>query len=96
MPNHRTLYEAVPGPRELAPGADIARNSSSQATAPNGDKVDKILTFHRGSYVIDVALRRHQRRHRADRAVRVFPAVRDTEDAGRAQLDGAGVVSSGR
>ena len=54
MPNHRTVYEVLPGPRELAPGAD-SLELKLQTTAPNGDKVVQVLTFHRGSYVIDVA-----------------------------------------
>ena len=54
MPNHRSVYEALPGPRELAPGADRV-DLRLQTTAPNGDKIVQILTFHRGSYVIDVA-----------------------------------------
>ena len=54
MPNHRTTYEVLPGPRELAAGADRLE-LKLQATAPNGDKVAQVLTFHRGSYVIDVA-----------------------------------------
>ncbi len=53
MPNHRTRYEALPGPRELIAGADSVE-LKLQATAANGDKVLQILTFHRGSYVIDV------------------------------------------
>ena len=43
-----------PGPRELAPG-QRPLELKLQATAANGDKVVKTLTFHRGSYVIDVA-----------------------------------------
>jgi YidC/Oxa1 family membrane protein insertase len=54
MPNHRTLWQVLPGPRELAPGAD-SLEVKLQATATNGDKVVQTLTFHRGSYVIDVA-----------------------------------------
>jgi YidC/Oxa1 family membrane protein insertase len=54
LPNHRTLYEPLPGPRELAPGADKLE-LKLEATAPNGDKVVQTLTFHRGTYVIDVA-----------------------------------------
>jgi YidC/Oxa1 family membrane protein insertase len=54
MPNHRSVYEALPGPRELAPGADRLE-LRLQTTAQNGDKVVQVLTFHRGSYVIDVA-----------------------------------------
>jgi YidC/Oxa1 family membrane protein insertase len=53
MPNHRTVYDEVPGPRELAAGADRLE-LRLQTTAPNGDKVVQILTFHRGTYVIDV------------------------------------------
>jgi YidC/Oxa1 family membrane protein insertase len=54
MPNHRTLWQVLPGPRELAPGMD-ALDVKLQATTANGDKVVQTLTFHRGSYVIDVA-----------------------------------------
>jgi YidC/Oxa1 family membrane protein insertase len=54
MPNHRTPYQALPGPRELAAGADKVE-LKLETTAANGDKVVETLTFHRGSYVIDVA-----------------------------------------
>jgi YidC/Oxa1 family membrane protein insertase len=54
MPNHRTLWQVLPGPRELAPGTD-ALEVKLQATTASGDKVVQTLTFHRGSYVIDVA-----------------------------------------
>jgi YidC/Oxa1 family membrane protein insertase len=54
LPNHRTVYEPLPGPRALAAGQDRLE-VRLQATAANGDKVVQVLTFHRGSYVIDVA-----------------------------------------
>jgi YidC/Oxa1 family membrane protein insertase len=54
MPNHRTLWQALPGPRQFAPGADTLE-VKLQTTAGNADKVVQTLTFHRGSYVIDVA-----------------------------------------
>ena len=54
MPNHRTVYQVLPGPRELAPDADKLE-VRLQANAANGDKITKTLTFTRGSYVIDVA-----------------------------------------
>ena len=54
MPNHRTAYEIVAGSRELAPGAERIE-LRLQATAANGDKIVQVLTFHRGSYFIDVA-----------------------------------------
>ncbi|HLW11510.1 MAG TPA: membrane protein insertase YidC [Casimicrobiaceae bacterium] len=53
FPNHRTVYEVEPGPRTLAPGQDQLQ-VKLQATAANGDKVVQVLTFHRGTYVIDV------------------------------------------
>jgi YidC/Oxa1 family membrane protein insertase len=52
MPNHYTAYEVLPGPRELAPGQDTLE-LKLRATAANGDKVLRTLTFHRGSYLID-------------------------------------------
>lgn len=54
LPNHRTVYEALPGPRELAPNADHV-DVKLQTTTATGVKVVETLTFHRGSYVIDVA-----------------------------------------
>jgi YidC/Oxa1 family membrane protein insertase len=42
------------GPRTRAPGQDLLQVTRA-ATAANGDKVVQTLTFHRGSYVIDVA-----------------------------------------
>ncbi|HQR10324.1 MAG TPA: membrane protein insertase YidC [Casimicrobiaceae bacterium] len=54
MPNHRTLYEALPGPRELGKDDDRVELRLA-ATTPAGDKVVQVLTFHRGSYVIDAA-----------------------------------------
>ncbi len=54
LPNHRTVYEVVPGPRELAPGRDKLE-VRLQARGTDGARVVQTLTFHRGSYVIDVA-----------------------------------------
>ncbi|MEO5766093.1 MAG: membrane protein insertase YidC, partial [Casimicrobiaceae bacterium] len=54
MQNHRTTYQALPGARTLAAGADKL-DLKLEATAANGDKVVQTLTFNRGSYVIDAA-----------------------------------------
>jgi YidC/Oxa1 family membrane protein insertase len=54
MPNHRTVYTPEPGPRDLAPGTDQIM-LRLRAAAPNGDRIVQVLTFHRGTYVIDVA-----------------------------------------
>ncbi|HEX7327106.1 MAG TPA: membrane protein insertase YidC [Casimicrobiaceae bacterium] len=56
FPNHLTPYEALPGPRAMPAGADHF-DLVLEATAKNGDKIEQTLTFHRGSYVIDVAFR---------------------------------------
>jgi YidC/Oxa1 family membrane protein insertase len=54
-PNHRTLWRALPGERELAPGRDVVE---LRLTAPGreGLEVTKVYRFKRDSYVIDVAL----------------------------------------
>jgi YidC/Oxa1 family membrane protein insertase len=54
MPNHHTLWQALPGPRELGPGMDKLELKLT-ATSAAGAKVTQTLTFHRGSYVIDAA-----------------------------------------
>jgi YidC/Oxa1 family membrane protein insertase len=54
-PNHRTLWRAEPGERTLAAGRD---SLELRLTAPGKDglEVQKIYTFKRDSYVVDVAL----------------------------------------
>ncbi len=54
LPNHRTQYTAEPGARELAAGANELQLRLS-APLPAGGTVEQVLTFKRGSYVIDVA-----------------------------------------
>lgn len=53
LPNHKTLFSATSGNRELA---GDARTVELRLEAPvsNGIKVTKIYTFTRGSYLIDV------------------------------------------
>ena len=54
-PNHRTLWRAQPGPRELAPGQDSLELRFA-ASGKDGLEVQKVYTFRRGSYVVDVTL----------------------------------------
>jgi YidC/Oxa1 family membrane protein insertase len=49
LPNHHTLWQVQPGPRELQLGRD-----SVELVLTSGN-VKQTITFHRGSYVIDVA-----------------------------------------
>jgi len=81
MPNHRTVFEALPGPRELAPGADSV-TLTLEATAKNGDKVRQLLTFHRGSYVIDVAYEITNAGSEPIAPYAYFQLVRDTKTQG--------------
>lgn len=54
LPTHRTVLKRVDGPATLADGANelVIR---LDAPAENGIKATKVLTFKRGSYVVDVA-----------------------------------------
>ncbi len=54
LPTHRSTFKRVAGPTELAEGSDELKVRLEAETA-NGIKVAKILTFKRGSYVIDVS-----------------------------------------
>ncbi len=54
LPTHRSLFKPVAGPNELAEGSNELK-VRLEATAENGIKVAKILTFKRGSYDVDVA-----------------------------------------
>jgi YidC/Oxa1 family membrane protein insertase len=55
LPNHRTLWRAIPGPRELSPGADKLEVKFS-AEGPDGVAVEKVYVFYRDRYVVDVAI----------------------------------------
>jgi YidC/Oxa1 family membrane protein insertase len=54
-PNHRTPWRLLPGERTLAPGANHVEVRLA-AQGRDGLEVQKIYTFKRDSYVVDVAL----------------------------------------
>ena len=54
LPTHKTVYTFVPGDYELKPGTD-KMEVRLKAPEVDGIQVTKILTFSRGSYVIDVS-----------------------------------------
>jgi YidC/Oxa1 family membrane protein insertase len=54
LPNHRTPFRVLPGERSLGDGVNSIE-LRLQAENGSGVTVDKIYTFHRDSYVIDVA-----------------------------------------
>jgi len=53
LPNHKTLYSAQEKAYSLAPGKD-SLEVRLEAPPVGGIQVTKILTFHRGSHVIDI------------------------------------------
>ena len=55
MPNHRTRLRGAARPARARAGRRHARGQAARRPRANGDKVVQTLTFHRGSYVIDVA-----------------------------------------
>lgn len=54
LPNHKTVFSAVPGVRELGAEAKTLQ-LRLEAPAVDGVKVTKIYTFTRASYLIDLA-----------------------------------------
>jgi YidC/Oxa1 family membrane protein insertase len=80
LPNHRTQYRVLPGPRELPPGQDKL-DVKLEATAPNGDQVVQTLTFRRGSYVIDVTFEVKNATDQPQAPYAYFQLTRDTKTA---------------
>ena len=56
LPDHRTAWRILPGPRVLQPGAKKLELRLT-ADGPNGLSVEKIYTFYRNRYLIDVAFK---------------------------------------
>ncbi|GHT89853.1 membrane protein insertase YidC [Betaproteobacteria bacterium] len=54
LPNHKTLLKVLPGARELAEGQDTLQVRLA-APEVNGVRATKVYTFHRASYLVDVA-----------------------------------------
>jgi YidC/Oxa1 family membrane protein insertase len=58
MPNHRTVWRVLPGERTLAAGAKELQLRLA-ADGPNGLQVQKVYTFRRDSYLVDIAFELH-------------------------------------
>ena len=91
MPNHRTVYDALPGPRELAPGADQLELQAA------GDRAQR----RQGRAGADVPsrqlrdrrrLRRHQRGAAPIAPFAYFQFTRDTKTQGTQNSMAPGVV----
>ena len=56
LPTHKTVFSAERYDYELAPGKDEL-SVTLQAPTAAGYRVEKIYTFHRGSYIVDISYR---------------------------------------
>jgi YidC/Oxa1 family membrane protein insertase len=75
-PNHRTVWRTAPGDRVLAPGADVLEVRLSAATK-DGLEVEKIYSFRRDSYVVDVTF---ELRNKATTPVAAYAYFQLTHD----------------
>ena len=75
-PNHRTLWRLLPGERSLAPGADRVEVRLA-AQGRDGLEVQKIYTFRRDSYVVDVSLELRNPRQQPVSAFAYFQLTHD-------------------
>jgi YidC/Oxa1 family membrane protein insertase len=75
-PNHRTPWSVLPGERALGPGRD-ALELRLAAQGRDGMRVEKVYTFKRNSYVIDVAL---ELRNASNAAVSTYGYFQLTHD----------------
>ncbi|MCL1825645.1 MAG: membrane protein insertase YidC [Betaproteobacteria bacterium] len=91
LPNHRTLFELPDGNLALADGQDklVVR---LKAPAANDVSVTKVLTFTRGSYLIDVAYEIHNESADPLVAQAYFQFLRDGKPA---EKSGGGLFGGG-
>lgn len=87
LPNHRTHYHIVPGEHVLQPGQD---SLTLRLVAPeeNGVQVTKLMTFHRGSYLIDIDYEIVNRGETPVAGHAYFQFARDSKPAEEVQLFG--------
>lgn len=87
LPNHKTLFELPTGDLSLAAGEDTL-TVRLKAPESNGVSVTKVLTFHRGNYLIDVA---YEVTNKSDKPLRTdayFQLLRDGQPAESTQAMG--------
>jgi YidC/Oxa1 family membrane protein insertase len=88
-PNHRTVWHAEPGGRSLRPGEQTLNVRFTARTA-EGLEVQKVYTFHRNSYLIDVTLQAHNNGAMALSTYAYFQLIHD----GKAESTQTGVAQT--
>ncbi len=78
LPNHRTSFEAEPGPRSLGPGAEALELRLRSATA-EGVRVSKVIRVKPGSYLIAVAFEIENGSAKPVETHAYFQLLRDTK-----------------
>ncbi|HKC42760.1 MAG TPA: membrane protein insertase YidC [Burkholderiales bacterium] len=89
LPNHKTLFKPEATAFQLADGQDRI-DVRLEAVTPEGVRVVKTYTFHRGSYVIDVAQEIHNSSHEPLVTHAYFQLTRD----GKPPADDKAMVST--
>jgi YidC/Oxa1 family membrane protein insertase len=79
LPNHRTVWRILPGPHALAAGADKLEVRLA-ADGANGLSVEKVYTFYRDRYLIDVAFQIKNQGTAPVTADAYFQLVRNDKD----------------
>ncbi|MEN3111025.1 membrane protein insertase YidC [Uliginosibacterium paludis] len=78
LPNHKTVFSLKGGDYSLKDGEDSVQIRMT-APAVNGVEVSKVLTFHRGSYLIDVAYEINNTTAAALNTTAYFQLARDSK-----------------
>jgi len=86
MPNHHQVWRALPGPRVLGEGSERLEVRFA-ADGPAGVTVEKVYTFHRDSYLIDVAFALKNEGSSPVSAAAYYQVVRDDKaPAGQSRM----------
>jgi YidC/Oxa1 family membrane protein insertase len=88
-PNHRTLWRVLPGERTLAAGADHVEVRLA-AQGRDGLEVQKVYTFKRDSYVVDVSIELRNPRQQPATSYTYFQLTHD----GRPLVDANTIAQS--
>jgi YidC/Oxa1 family membrane protein insertase len=87
LPNHRTLYRLPAGEHALRDGQDRL-TLRLEAPEHNGVRVAKLMTFHRGSYLIDIEYEIDNATERSLGAHAYFQFARDSKPAEAVEVFG--------
>ena len=91
LPTHKTRYSLPEGKLALVSGEDSLTVRLEAQEAPEGIRIAKLLTFHRGNYLVDTAYEIHNESGAAISPFAYFQFLRDGQPA--AAIDAWGVAT---